>query len=637
MSDTSLESRTAAIVFLLSFALYVATLAPGTFWLDSSEFAAAGFGLGIPHPPGHPLYIMLAKGATLVPLGSVAFRINLLSAICGAIACATSAALALRIASSFTRTGPIAATLCGASGLVLAGSGALWLQSVRAEVYSPHLALVMVATYLAVRWALADSAPWRGPAPLAVSAALLGLALANHHYLVFLLLPALLLLVAMEPRGRRLLGSRWVLAIALPGLAGLLTYAYLPVRAAGDPLVNWGAPTTLSRFVDVVTARTFQASVTETGDNDIVMNVLDEVFLLMSQLHPFIVVLAFGGFSMLLTRWSRRLAAFFALALAGNLMSQALMRFDPANPDAHGYLQLSHALVTVLAALLAVYVVAGLRAAGRSRWVHGGLVAGLLLSCLAALGHQLETHRARSDLSRFEATDAVEDAVLAQAPPGSLLLASYYSLLFQHWYAQQVDGRRPDTTVVQQSFDAKMEGGVPYTEALRRRHPEWTPLFDAYLRDGLFPAREVAEAAASEPILLEPELSPPLPPEALVGRGLVFRVAVRGQVPPRLTPPELLGVWSDLYSRMAGRGDDAKETEAALLWQHFRAATVYLRQGDGLSARIEASFAADIDDASPAVHRLEELVTKLVQAPPAAKAELARRLRGADMTRLIGP
>jgi hypothetical protein len=339
---------------------------------------------------------------------------------------------------------------------------------------------------------------------------------------------------------------------------------------------------------------------------------------------------------MVALRWSRRLGGFFGLLLLGNLLSTALMRFDVRNPDAHGYLQLSHAIGVVLAALVVIRVVEGLREVSirpRARALRLVVASGLTLAAAAGIARQLDTFSERSDLQQLHAPDLVEDAVLREAPPGALLLASYYSMLFQHWYAQMVEGRRPDVTVVQQSFDAKMHGGVPYTEAMRRRYPRWAPVFDAYLRDRAFPVREVLALAAHEPVLLEPELDPPLPPEALLGRGPLFRVAGPGSEPP--SPPALIAHWQDLYESMAGRGDDMEETEALLLWTHFRAATMYLRQGNALEARIEQSFAADLNGDSPAVVRLGELISALQQAPPAERARMVRGLRTADFGALI--
>ncbi|MGZ3442447.1 MAG: protein O-mannosyl-transferase family, partial [Polyangia bacterium] len=63
------------------------------YWLDSSELAAAAWGLGVAHPPGHPLPSLLGRACTLVPLGSIAFRVGLASALAGAAAAAQTARL----------------------------------------------------------------------------------------------------------------------------------------------------------------------------------------------------------------------------------------------------------------------------------------------------------------------------------------------------------------------------------------------------------------------------------------------------------------------------------------------------------------------------------------------------------------
>lgn len=618
------------------FVLYLLSAAPATYWLDSSELAAAAFGLGVPHPPGHPLWAMLAKAATLIPIGSVAFRINILSALGGAASCALTTAIALRLVRARHPSARLAPALCAAGGLLLGASSAFWLQSVRAEVYTPHAAAMLLAVWLAVRHALADETgdaeTWRGPAPLAAAALVLGLSLASHHYLVLLTLPAFVYLLLSTPSGRALVASRRVLLLVVPGLAGLLTYAYLPVRAAQDPAVCWGAPTTLSRLWDVISARTFQASVTETGDNDIVANLGSELLLMMSQLHPMVVVLGIGGLGVLSLRWAPRWGTFFGLLLLGNLMSTALMRFDPQNPDAHGYLELSHALVVILAAVLVSRFADG---AARSRVLSAILGAALVLAAAAGILRQLTELGPRSDLRAFDAPELVEDATLAVAPPGSLVLASYYSMLFQHWYAQQVDGRRPDITVVQQSFDAKMNDGVPYTEAMRRHNPRWSAVFDAFLRDRTFPQQEVLAAAVTEPVLVEPELAMPLPTARLRGLGLLFRVIPAGE---STTPRQDVAVrWGRLDRALRGHGSRADETRAALLWAHFRAATVYLRQQELDAAGDETNRAIALNNTSPGVRRLAQLVAHMMAAPPEQRRHMAAQLEGGDLGALVAP
>src|SRR5215211_2971086 len=76
----------AAIVFLIALALYSLTLAPTVTLVDSGELIVAAREPGVAHPPGFPLYILLAHIASIVPIGNVAARVNFASAIFAAIA-----------------------------------------------------------------------------------------------------------------------------------------------------------------------------------------------------------------------------------------------------------------------------------------------------------------------------------------------------------------------------------------------------------------------------------------------------------------------------------------------------------------------------------------------------------------------
>src|SRR6476620_4484239 len=76
----------AGVAGLVVLALYVLTLAPSTAMWDASEYITAAYTLGIPHPPGNPLFVLLGRVASLLPLGSVAYRVNLLAAVSSALA-----------------------------------------------------------------------------------------------------------------------------------------------------------------------------------------------------------------------------------------------------------------------------------------------------------------------------------------------------------------------------------------------------------------------------------------------------------------------------------------------------------------------------------------------------------------------
>src|SRR6185312_6400345 len=91
MANTELDYRpsylAAAIAAALVFLLYLLTLAPSTAMWDTSEYIAAAYTLGLPHPPGNPLFVLIGRVFSIIPLfgPSVAVRINVLAALCSAV------------------------------------------------------------------------------------------------------------------------------------------------------------------------------------------------------------------------------------------------------------------------------------------------------------------------------------------------------------------------------------------------------------------------------------------------------------------------------------------------------------------------------------------------------------------------
>src|SRR5437016_10558110 len=98
MTATTLEAtdldykpsyRAAAIAAALAFVLYLVTLAPNTAMWDTSEYISAAYVLGLPHPPGNPLFVLLAHVMGLLPIApTFAMRVNVFAAACSAVAAA---------------------------------------------------------------------------------------------------------------------------------------------------------------------------------------------------------------------------------------------------------------------------------------------------------------------------------------------------------------------------------------------------------------------------------------------------------------------------------------------------------------------------------------------------------------------
>lgn len=233
-----------ALIAGLSYGL---TLAPTIVGGDSAELVTVAAVGGVAHPPGYPLYSLLGGLLARFPAGPVAWRVNLFSAVCAAIAAGLLCRAAGRVA------GSAAAGALGAMAFAL--SPVVWPYAVTAEVFALNNALVA---------GLLVASTAGGPRRLAVAGLLGGLALSNHHTSVFVAAPVLCWMLARSRPWRS------VNALALLGglATGLLPYGSLPIASAADPPIAWGDLTTLPGFVDHVLRReygTFRLATEDVG------------------------------------------------------------------------------------------------------------------------------------------------------------------------------------------------------------------------------------------------------------------------------------------------------------------------------------------------------------------------------------
>ncbi len=247
----------AAIASVAVWALYAVTLAPTTQFWDTSEYIATAHILGIPHPPGNPLFVVLARAwdILLEPTGlSVAVRVNLFSATMSALAHGCWFLLAHRILAFFSEDRWF--RLVGASAAVLVSATAftVWNQSnVNEKVYTVSLFTIALLSWLAFRWRdrLGEG---KDDNLLLLMLFILALSVGNH-LMAFLAAPALVLFVLLvHPRtllNWRLYGTG-VLAVVL----GISIHLFLPIRAGLSPVINEAAPTCESMGEAVVSVLT---------------------------------------------------------------------------------------------------------------------------------------------------------------------------------------------------------------------------------------------------------------------------------------------------------------------------------------------------------------------------------------------
>jgi hypothetical protein len=244
--------------------VYLATMSHAVGAADTFEFQVVAPQLGIAHPTGYPLYLILGKLFSLLPVGTTAWRLNFASAVYAVLAAIVVFRLALELVGR-----PLSALL-GAVALGLVP--AFWSQAIIAEVYTLHALIVAAALWLMIRLTAGgrpttgDERPTTGDRKTMVALAfVLGLGLTNHLTTVFLLPPAAIAIMTnlwptivrrsstvSRRRSLALLLLQLSLAFALP----LLLYLYLPTRWAA---IN-GEPMGLDRFVDWVIGGRFQGA-----------------------------------------------------------------------------------------------------------------------------------------------------------------------------------------------------------------------------------------------------------------------------------------------------------------------------------------------------------------------------------------
>ncbi len=244
----------AILSLTIPFAIYMLTLAPSVTFFDSGEFLTATASLGSAHSPGYPLFLMFAKPFTWIPLGNIAFRINMATAFSSSLSC-----LGVYILTTFllkneqplvdnTRFSDFVVKMAGfAAACSFSFTPRLWLQSNHDKPYPLLAFITAVIFYLLLTWRNHYKNGDERPAYVYVSTFLAGLAMGLHQTVV-LLLPAWFLLIVLADW--RMLTRIKELALATAfAMVGFSAHLYLPLRATQNPLLNWGDAKTSSQFL----------------------------------------------------------------------------------------------------------------------------------------------------------------------------------------------------------------------------------------------------------------------------------------------------------------------------------------------------------------------------------------------------
>ena len=236
------DTLCAVLAFFITLFIYCLTLPPTITGEDAGELVTAAYTLGIAHPPGYPLWTLLAHLFTYIPFGTVAWRVAFASAFFGAATCSVVYAI--------TKQLTIPRIIGLGVALALGFSQQFWAQSIIAEVYTLNALLITLAFWATLRWYDTHNTKW-----LYTLAVVAGLGLCNHQTMA-LMGPVFIVFLLYIDRAPL---SRWKTYTACCALAFsmLSLYIYLPIRSAANPPVDWGNPENFENFMEVVTRKQY--------------------------------------------------------------------------------------------------------------------------------------------------------------------------------------------------------------------------------------------------------------------------------------------------------------------------------------------------------------------------------------------
>lgn len=415
------------LVTLVAFAVYYLTLAPDLTWanhgVDGGELITAAYTLGIPHPPGYPTYVLLSKLFSYLPVGTIAYRFNLFSAVCMALAAGFVAVLAGRWGWGKENVRPLQLPDFLppiAAGLTFAFVPLVWGQALIAEVYA--LNLLFLATLL---WALLTKRP------LWLAGLLLGLSLTSH-LTSYLMLP---LALALTPP------TQWP-RLGVGILAGLSPLLLLPWLAQNDSPLAWSEPVTWRGWYWLVSGRLYHGNALALPVTELLPRLIQWSRSLVEQFAWLGLPLLVVGLAETWSEKKRVYGLFLATAVLYAILSLGYHTEDAAVFFLPGLL------------LLSILLISGLR------WL--GPLSLLLPLALLTLNFHKQNLRHEAPI-RPQA-----ELLLAEAPPSAILLTPGDQTMFALLYFHYVEKQRPDLILV----DSNLLAFEWYRNRLSRQYPE---------------------------------------------------------------------------------------------------------------------------------------------------------------------
>jgi hypothetical protein len=470
--------------FIIPFTLYILTLAPSVAFTDSGELAAACATLGVAHPTGYPLFVILGFLWTKIPLPfSIIFKLNLFAAFCTALASLFFFELMRFLlsaiqerqshppketkkkkAKSKSEPTPIVlereslVLIALSASLLFAFSRTIWAQATAIEVYSLHLVMLVLSIRLFLRFTLAKEPQ---PKDALIWAFVLGLGFTNHLTMI-LLAPAMLYFYFHRFGFTKDAFMRMAM-MSLPFALGLSLYLYLPIRSSMSPEFNWGeVHRSFDKFFYHVSGKQYQIHLFN-GNWEPQAKILFS--LVPFELAVVGIALSLYG-AVRLFQVEKPLAWFMVLLVFGS----ALYAVNYNVHDVDSYFLLTFLGLILLAGLGLLFLAQQRKAVA---------LASLILP-LIAIAINFNHNNKRNETLVVDYTKTMVESL----EPNALLLSAqwdYFCSAF--WYLQRFEGLRPDVVMIEKELLRR----TWYVRAVQRQYPEITEKcrseMEAFLED----------------------------------------------------------------------------------------------------------------------------------------------------------
>jgi hypothetical protein len=421
------------LLLLADFFVYLLTQAPAVQFIDSGELAVVCKTLGIAHPTGYPLYTLLGRLFTLLPIQDVIFRVSLFSLFS---VCLTNLILFFIILKLIPEKSDLSLWVAFLTALLFSFTPTLWDQATSNEVYGLNILSYVLIIYLILKWREGIQRKSESNS-LYLLVFIYGLSFGNHMMIV-LLFPALVFMLLSYER-KAILKLPKILSLILFFILGISVYLYPPIRSAQNPLLDWGNPRNWSGFVRHVSGWQYKVWMFSSSFTQIFSNLAKFEKLFFENFPFYLLPFTFLGIWRLIN-WDRKLL-FFLLFIFFFVLIYAV---NYSIPDLDPFFLGCFLVNAILLGNGFFFVSENLQRVKLTKIITSGMILLFILFPLILL----KKNYFEQDKSRSYFAYDLNSNILRSARKDGLILTQLWGHYSPWLYLRYVESKRPDLAIL---------------------------------------------------------------------------------------------------------------------------------------------------------------------------------------------